>query len=467
LKPKRYAFIEMPGQYDGRFKTKRTNILQSISPGSKYVINRIPNCDVFLFPNIPKLIDYDFIFISFMFVRQYFYIFPFFKKAGIHPNKEKRKEKVIIGGHCLHNPYPLRQFFNAAIIGDGEDTIIDFLNNPESEIDGVYRFKNGEKVKKRFCSNIDANPIVFQYGKNTPYIEIGRGCKSKCNFCELGWTHIFREAAKDEVIKKIEQIPQESRRIHFLAGDEGSVKNFLYYIELAKSRNLKTTYSSIKFASFHGGIKYGRFGVEGLTDKWRKFYGKNLKASDIKNITNQAVESGCTRFRFFYIIGIGESEQDWLEHDEFIKSLRGNKRFLLELNLTAFVPIPGTPLENYPLSYSRNYYNRIKDKEKKPYRGKDKVVYYRTIPSPASQQIDTFLYWCPNLYDFLRTCWKYGESKITRRRKYQSQERDYRRIAIKLGYDWDGIMKGKREPTCVINPHEKQRAEIKPKINCR
>lgn len=463
LQNKKCCFIEMPGEYNAKFKTERT-LDQSISPGSKYVIEVIKkegiNLDVFLYPDIPKLKSYDYIFMSFMFVRQYLYIFPFFFKARIHPDKNKRTQQIIIGGHGLHNPYPLRRFFNAAIIGDGEQIIKEFINDPSGDIPGVYRFKKGEKVEKQYYKNFCDNAVVYQYGNNIPYIEISRGCRSKCFFCEFGWTHTYRHGNRNKIYKSIDKI--EGKRIHFMGADESDEKDFGEYIKYADGKGLKTKFSSSRLDTIQQGAKCMRFGVEGLTEKYRKFFGKGIKEKHIIEGMRKAIDGGCTRFKFFYIIGVGETEKDWKEFFKFIGSLKFSKHFFLEMSLTTFIPKPGTPMESYPGNlFTRKGWRYLKE-NCKTHKSIDSCTCYSFVPTPALQQFDTFLFWCPDLYKFLGGLYK-NQSRIEKLRS-SSQELDYKRLANWLGFDWEGVLSGdKRDQTVVINPYERQKEMIKKK----
>ena len=136
---------------------------------------------------------------------------------------------IIAGGPCTSNPEPMAEFFDAIVVGDGENAIRqmttdwllwkkdaggdkDALLHRWSQIDGVYitsffeaqydgrgfqnlvpRFANYPRVKRAVIDDLDRMPFpqepVVPFGKpihDRLRLEISRGCTRGCRFCQAG-----------------------------------------------------------------------------------------------------------------------------------------------------------------------------------------------------------------------------------------------------------------------------------------
>ncbi|MGB9628038.1 MAG: radical SAM protein, partial [Thermodesulfobacteriota bacterium] len=145
-------------------------------------------------------------------------------------DRDERFPLLIAGGPTVFNPEPVSDFFDAIVIGDGEEVILEicdlFLQWKEakgkkddllkalSQLEGLYipaLHPKNEKVKKGTLSDIDQAP--FPTCPIVPYmrlihdrlnVEIARGCKRGCRFCEAGFIYRpYRERSPrriDEII---------------------------------------------------------------------------------------------------------------------------------------------------------------------------------------------------------------------------------------------------------------------------
>nr|WP_275888427.1 TIGR03960 family B12-binding radical SAM protein [Desulfobulbus alkaliphilus] len=171
--------------------------------------------------------------------------------AGLPFRASRRNERhplVLGGGPCAFNPEPVADFFDAVVLGDGEEIIVELaellLQGKDegwsraevlahlASIAGVYvpgfftpRYEQGRlieirplqqgysSVRKRVLAKLPppfpghkplvpvVKPVHDRLG-----IEVARGCTRGCRFCQAGMTYRpVRERSLDEVIILAEQ----------------------------------------------------------------------------------------------------------------------------------------------------------------------------------------------------------------------------------------------------------------------
>ena len=154
---------------------------------------------------------------------------------------------ILGGGPCAFNPEPLADFFDAFLIGDGEEAALEIAAayrswkrsgarkdellatlagiagvyvpshfavsyHDDGTIKGITPLKENAAVRRRFLADLDLAPYptspVIPFLKTVHdrvSMEIGRGCTRGCRFCQAGYIYRpVRERSPEEILANIE-----------------------------------------------------------------------------------------------------------------------------------------------------------------------------------------------------------------------------------------------------------------------
>jgi radical SAM family uncharacterized protein len=316
---------------------------------------------------------------------------------------------VIGGGPGAVNPEPMAEFFDAILVGEGEEAILEIADAVAAgdreetlarlgEIEGVYvpshydgRFEGpGPRggvaprsgapatIKRRFVSDFDAAP--FPTNQIVPFLdavhsrvtlEIMRGCTRGCRFCQAGATYRpRRERSLHTLLRQAEEAVaatgyDEISLLAFTSVDYSHIDELVAsLVARFADRGVGVAMPSLRADAFSVSLadkiqqvrKTGlTFAPEAGTQRLREVIHKQLREDDLFAAAEAAFSAGWTRLKLYFMIGLPtETDDDVAAIADLVRRLlafgRGSLgphrgRLQLSVSIASFVPKPHTPFQ--------------------------------------------------------------------------------------------------------------------------
>jgi radical SAM superfamily enzyme YgiQ (UPF0313 family) len=281
--------------------------------------------------------------------------------------------KVVGGPHTTHySEQILRQGADAAFIGQLAD--LEFAKAVEERPRGIIKCSTGiNDIQFPDRSFLDAKSY---YGSGNLFVAnkrmsmfSGIGCPNRCNFCDVQTKKVQRKNPKEVIREMIYLQGLGAKSIHIYEDnfntDERYLENLCKEMDDAKFEGEWSgrgqaimSLDSAKMLADRG-FKRIHVGIESLSDKTLKFFGKNLNYNKISRFCDTMNKVGIDMISFF-IIGVPtETKEDRKTMAKRIKDL-GIKHPLFSI----LQPLPNTRyyqdlINNgiYTQDYWSNYIN--------------------------------------------------------------------------------------------------------------
>jgi len=379
-------------------------------------ILRDNSLDLFSLESRKSLKEFDMIGFSLAYELGYTNVINMLDLGGIPLKSSDRRDSdpvVIAGGPCCYNPEPMADFIDAFVVGDGEDIIneiIDAYSDAKrgsgysrekllrelARIEGVYvpslykvaynedkTIKNfsvseqgvPEKVRKRSVGNLDnayypTKQIVpnIQIVHDRITLEIMRGCKHACSFCEAQATYRpCRERSKVRILELARRAYEDTGydEISLLSLSSGDHSHIIEIVtELNKEFKDKSVSVSMPSLRVEDILKHLptlisetrksglTFAPEAGSARLRTVINKKIDIDKLFAAARESFRMGWRRVKLYFMIGLpSETDTDIAEISALVNYISGLKKEVdsrpanVAVSVNAFIPKPHTLFE--------------------------------------------------------------------------------------------------------------------------
>ena len=370
------------------------------------------------------LSNFDIVGFSLLYELNYTNVLTMLELAGLPFKSEDRDHRhpfIIAGGPCTCNPEPVAPFFDAIVVGDGEEVVLQMahawmewkqsgarfredLLASWSRLIGVYvpavfdRLGPGSRnpparIPRAILGDLEG--AAFPSAPIVPFsrpvhdrlrLELARGCTRGCRFCQAGMIYRpVRERHPATVIRQCEQSLATTGYddISLLSLSTGDYRCIAPLME-ALIQRYACDHVALSLPSLRAGtltpelmthIKSVRktgftIAPEAGSQRLRDVINKNITARDIHQTVQDAFGLGWNLIKLYFMVGLPTETQEDLEElvslAQALSNIKtpGRRKNTINVSVATMIPKPHTPFQWAPqitIAEGWERINRIKN----------------------------------------------------------------------------------------------------------
>jgi radical SAM-linked protein len=297
---------------------------------------------------------------------------------------------VIAGGVCTVNPAPAAPFFDAMLVGDGEEAILEIVGLVEERkergwsraelvarlagIDGVYVPGASGRVSRRVLPDLARSPLLpapilpsMRVVHDRLGVEISRGCTRGCRFCQAGY--VYRPLRERDPLVVLRYLQEEAPKtgydevglLSLSAADYSCIDRLVTEAMSALAPDhVSLSLPSLRLDALEENtvrqirkVRKSGFTLapEAGTERLRRSVNKEIRDDDVLKTAEWIFANGWNTLKLYFMVGLpGETVEDVRAIGGLAARVAGiarrhGKRNSVNVSVSAFVPKPHTPFQ--------------------------------------------------------------------------------------------------------------------------
>ncbi|MGB7631939.1 MAG: TIGR03960 family B12-binding radical SAM protein, partial [Candidatus Deferrimicrobium sp.] len=313
--------------------------------------------------------------------------------SGIPLLSKYRSEEhplVVAGGVCTLNPAPVAPFFDALLVGDGEEAVLEIVALVEerkeeggsradllsrlSRIEGVYVPGISRRVARRVLADLNRSPLPpapilpsMRVVHDRLSVEISRGCTRGCRFCQAGYA--YRPVRERDPLALLRYLQEEAPKtgydevglLSLSAADYSCVDRLVTEaMEALAPSSISISLPSLRLDALRENtvrqirkVRKSGFTLapEAGTERLRRSVNKEIPDDDVLKTAEWIFGNGWQTLKLYFMVGLpGETADDvraigTLAGRVAAIARRHGKRASVTVSVSVFVPKPHTPFQ--------------------------------------------------------------------------------------------------------------------------
>jgi radical SAM family uncharacterized protein/radical SAM-linked protein len=297
---------------------------------------------------------------------------------------------ILGGGVCTLNPAPVAPFFDALLVGDGEEAVLEIVDvvqdrkerggtraamlNRLAGIDGVYVPGVSARAARRVLPDLAGSPLLpspilpsMRVVHDRLSVEISRGCTRGCRFCQAGYA--YRPARERDPLVVLRYLQEEAPKtgydevglLSLSAADYSCIDRLVTEaMDALAPDHLSLSLPSLRLDALKENtveqlrkVRKSGFTLapEAGTERLRRAVNKDIPDDDVLKTAEWIFGNGWQTLKLYFMVGLpGETSEDVRAIGLLAKRVgaiarRHGKRTSVTVSVSAFVPKPHTPFQ--------------------------------------------------------------------------------------------------------------------------